>query len=91
VARRPSKHTRGVRPLSPGLAAATETSVTGDSWVVRSVSGAAAQKIYRCPGCQQEIARGVPHLVVWPAEPGLITRSGVEERRHWHTACWRRR
>jgi len=55
-------------------------------WVVRQVPGAAAAKLYRCPGCDQEIQPGTAHLVVWPAEtPGLA------ERRHWHNACWQRR
>lgn len=54
-------------------------------WYVRGVTGAAVDRVYRCPGCDQEI-RGVPHLVSWPAWPG-----GENERRHWHTACWRNR
>jgi len=55
-------------------------------WVVRQVPGAATVKVYRCPGCDQEIRPGTAHLVVWPAEtPGLA------ERRHWHNACWQRR
>ncbi|MGE5288516.1 MAG: hypothetical protein ACM3ML_15220 [Micromonosporaceae bacterium] len=36
-------------------------------WVVRPVSGAAAAKTYRCPGCDQEIPPGTPHVVAWPA------------------------
>jgi hypothetical protein len=55
-------------------------------WVVRSVPGAAATKQYRCPGCDQEIWPGTPHVVVWPAET-----PGPMERRHWHNACWQRR
>ncbi len=55
-------------------------------WIVRPVPGAAATKLYRCPGCDQEIRPGTGHVVVWPAEtPGLA------ERRHWHNACWQRR
>lgn len=92
MARRPSKHTRPARPLSPGLGAEVETSPrTDERWVVRTVPGAAATKPYRCPGCGQAIAPGLAHLVTWPAEPGLLGGGGVEERRHWHTACWRRR
>jgi hypothetical protein len=60
-------------------------------WIVRSVAGATATKQYRCPGCQQVISPGVPHVVVWPSIPSLLSESGVEERRHWHTACWQRR
>jgi hypothetical protein len=63
----------------------TETWPDGD-WVVRQVPGAAAAKVYRCPGCDQEIRPGTAHVVVWPAET-----PGLSERRHWHTTCWQRR
>ncbi|GLZ48006.1 hypothetical protein Acsp06_41910 [Actinomycetospora sp. NBRC 106375] len=56
-----------------------------DGWMVRSISGTAATKTYRCPGCQQEIPPGTSHVVAWPADE-------VQEdtdRRHWHTGCWR--
>lgn len=52
-------------------------------WTVRPVSGQAAAKSYRCPGCDHPIAPGQPHVVAWP--PGEL-----DARRHWHTACWRR-
>ena len=55
-------------------------------WVVRQVPGGAATKTYRCPGCDQEILPGVPHVVVWPAQG-----PGPAERRHWHNSCWQRR
>lgn len=51
------------------------------------VSGANATKAYRCPGCDQEIPAGMPHLVAWPAS-GL---GGAEDRRHWHRPCWEAR
>ncbi|MFE3525842.1 ATP/GTP-binding protein [Streptomyces sp. NPDC059161] len=55
----------------------------GEQWSVRHVAGAsAAGKRYRCPGCDQEIPSGAPHLVAWPEY------AGVDERRHWHKACW---
>ncbi|MGW2818482.1 ATP/GTP-binding protein [Streptomyces sp. NPDC001415] len=55
----------------------------GEEWSVRHVAGAsAAGKRYRCPGCDQEIPSGAPHLVAWPEY------AGVDERRHWHKACW---
>jgi len=84
---RPSKHRREHRPLSSTVAA---TERRDGRWLVRSVPGAAALKTYRCPGCQQPIAPGTPHLVVWPAERGLAGTGTVEERRHWHTGCWHR-
>ncbi|MDX2559284.1 ATP/GTP-binding protein [Streptomyces sp. TX20-6-3] len=55
----------------------------GEEWYVRLVAGASAPgKRYRCPGCDQEIPGGAPHVVAWP-EYG-----GVDDRRHWHKACW---
>jgi len=55
-----------------------------EEWVVRPVAGAYAVKEYRCPGCDHEIKPGTPHVVAWRAD-------ATEERRHWHTPCWRRR
>ncbi len=62
----------------------------GRQWRVRQIPGSAAGKIYRCPGCNQEIRPGVTHLVAWQVE-GLPVFTGEGERRHWHTACWRAR
>jgi hypothetical protein len=55
----------------------------GESYVVRSVSASGAVKAYRCPGCDQELRPGVPHLVVWPEHD-----DDAGDRRHWHTPCW---
>lgn len=55
----------------------------GEDWSVRHVAGAASVgKTYRCPGCDQTISSGVPHVVAWPEH------TGVDDRRHWHKACW---
>ncbi len=58
-------------------------------WVVRHVSGSASGRAYRCPGCQQEVPAGTPHVVAWPAD--AVVGEGLEQRRHWHTSCWRSR
>jgi hypothetical protein len=51
---------------------------------LRQIQPFAATKEYRCPGCNQEIAIGVGHVVIVPfSDPGA--------RRHWHRACWARR
>lgn len=63
-----------------------EEHADGD-WVVRRVTGSAATKTYRCPGCDQEIRPATPHVVAYPAD-GL---GGLEDRRHWHTPCWQAR
>jgi hypothetical protein len=73
-----------------------EEAADGD-WVVRTLSGAAATKAYRCPGCDQEVRAGTPHVVTWPAYPRdsdldpWDTESAADQRRHWHTVCWRER
>jgi hypothetical protein len=72
------------RPL--GGRGAVQSHVDGD-WHVRAITGSAATKAYRCPGCQQEILPGTAHLVAWRAD----THDGEEHRRHWHTPCWNAR
>ncbi len=52
-----------------------------EEWQMRPVTGSTG-KTYRCPGCDQEIPPGVGHVVAWPQH------SGIDERRHWHRACW---
>ncbi|MEU9831110.1 ATP/GTP-binding protein [Streptosporangium sp. NPDC048047] len=75
------------RPVGTFVAGVDQVEEWPDGdWHVRRVTGAGTDKTYRCPGCDQEIRSGVPHLVSWPAWTG-----GEEERRHWHTACWRHR
>ena len=51
-------------------------------YVVKRVPGFQARKGYRCPACHGDIAPGVGHVVAWPD-------AQAEERRHWHTHCWR--
>ncbi|WP_312860878.1 hypothetical protein [Amycolatopsis endophytica] len=63
-----------------------ESGTDGD-WLVRSVPGSQATKVYRCPGCDHEIQPGVPHVVAWPADE----LGSVSDRRHWHRACWQAR
>ena len=56
---------------------------SGEEYAVRTVTGAAAAKAYRCPGCDQQIPPGRPHVVVWPALDAVAA-----DRRHWHSGCW---
>ena len=56
----------------------------GVEYVARRVTGAASTKPYRCPGCDHEIRPATPHVVAWPT-------ASLDDRRHWHSACWDRR
>jgi hypothetical protein len=62
----------------------------GQEYVVRKVTGSAATKPYRCPGCHQVIRPATPHTVAWPVLPSTFssTATGLDERRHWHNGCW---
>jgi hypothetical protein len=60
----------------------------GEEYVVRRVTGSAATKPYRCPGCDQLIRPATPHVVAWPVVASMFADSGLDERRHWHTPCW---
>ncbi|MCM3555010.1 hypothetical protein M3697_07820 [Janibacter melonis] len=59
----------------------------GRAWLVRPLSGHSSTRTYRCPECHHEIAPGTPHVVVWPDD----ALGSVDDRRHWHTVCWRAR
>lgn len=60
-------------------------------WVVQNITGAASTKMYRCPGCDQEIRPATPHVVAWPFDNGASDDDRLQERRHWHTPCWNAR
>jgi hypothetical protein len=78
----PRKNRRAPEEVLPARSPRT----AGADWAhaagfdVREVSG---DKAYRCPGCDHVIKAGVRHLVVVPTDD-------PDERRHWHTECWRR-
>ncbi|MEV1240663.1 ATP/GTP-binding protein [Nonomuraea sp. NPDC050022] len=83
---RRARRRESARPLGlPGGMERVEEWPDGD-WKVRMLTGSSSTKDYRCPGCDQEIRGGQPHLVAWPSWSG-----GDDERRHWHPACWRKR
>ena len=69
--------------------ARAEGRADGTRWNVRPVSG--SDKAYRCPGCDQLIEPGTPHVVAWSADHLLGADAAMADRRHWHDACWRAR
>ncbi|MGV9680239.1 ATP/GTP-binding protein [Nocardia sp. NPDC003482] len=80
----PARSSRDPRPLGD-VFGRTEPGPDGDDYIVRTIPGTRATKTYRCPGCDHEIPPGTPHLVAWRAH------NGEEDRRHWHTGCWKGR
>lgn len=67
----------------------TDRRADGSEWRVRSVGG--GEKPYRCPGCDQLIAAGTAHVVVWASEGILGEEAAIADRRHWHSSCWQER
>lgn len=64
-----------------------EVEFQGQALAARQVRGNDSGRSYLCPGCQQDVAAATPHTVAWPT----ASMHGVENRRHWHTACWQAR
>lgn len=81
--RRPREHRR-LASLPPTRR--IETGPDGYDYEVRTVAASRAVKVYRCPGCDHEIRVATAHVVVLPIDVG-----DIEDRRHWHTACWANR
>ena len=83
--RRKSEEPRGGDPARAAGNEVVESGPDGD-WRVRSIRGSSSTKVYRCPGCDQEIRPATPHIVAWPDGDQDATH-----RRHWHKACWTKR
>ncbi|OBG46318.1 hypothetical protein A5669_06675 [Mycolicibacterium fortuitum] len=81
--RRPREHRR-LAPLPSSRR--IETGPDSYDYEVRTVAASRAVKVYRCPGCDHEIRVATAHVVVLPIDVG-----DVDDRRHWHTACWANR
>lgn len=86
--RRQDKHARPRREL--GAHHPTAVTRADGEWLVRGVAQGRSDKAYRCPGCNQLIPPGQAHVVVWPRIASLRSGSAIDERRHWHAACWDR-
>src|SRR5699024_5956973 len=85
--KRRGRNARPCAPLRVDGFARVEPGPDGTDYHVRPVAAAHAVKRYRCPGCDHEIAPAVAHVVAWPTDEF----GGADERRHWHTGCWRSR
>ncbi len=79
------------RPNGPPLDVSRVVDKYDGQWHVRPVTGAASTRVYTCPGCNRPIPIATPHVVVWPVEKALLSADALDERRHWHTACWDRK
>jgi hypothetical protein len=80
---------QNARTVTGGTWLERTESYGGEEWKVRAVAGDSG-KFYRCPGCDQEIPPRVGHIVAWPAL-SIGAAGGVDDRRHWHRACWANR
>ena len=81
---RPGKGTGAGLPPSLQRGGVSEVRYAGQVWSVRQVRANDSGRVYRCPGCQQEVGAGTPHTVVWP----VGSMQELDNRRHWHTVCW---
>ena len=92
MARRNNRRTDGAaeRPESGGGIRRVVEMPDGE-WVVQNITGSASTKMYRCPGCDQEIRPATPHIVAWPFDTGGADDNRLQDRRHWHTPCWNAR
>jgi hypothetical protein len=81
--KRPSKWSRPARPLGTEAGGERGESWRGVDYRVRAVAGNGSGGPYRCPGCDQALAAGTPHVVAWPADD-----PEAADRRHWHASCW---
>jgi hypothetical protein len=61
----------------------------GAAFTVQPISEGQAQKVYRCPGCGNDVEVGVAHLVIWRADGVLGDAADLAARRHWHEHCWK--
>ena len=84
---------RAARPSQRPLRPAAERIVDkrDGQWFVRPITGRDVGQDLHLPGMPAAITPATPHMVVWPVEKALLTADAIDERRHWHTACWTRR
>ncbi|MEY3407490.1 MAG: hypothetical protein RL038_551, partial [Actinomycetota bacterium] len=54
-------------------------SVAGEDWVMQPITGSASTKVYRCPGCNQEIRPATPHVVAWPYDDHTNADARVQD------------
>lgn len=87
--RRSSKRQKPYVPLDEVKARGgtrLESGPGGYEYTVRQVRN---NKSYTCPGCGQSIPPNTPHVVAWTHEHLFGSQVGLEERRHWHSTCWK--
>lgn len=64
------------------------TSRRGNEWTVQHVKS--SERTFTCPGCNQVIVVGTPHVVAWVNDSIFGAQAGLADRRHWHGGCWDR-
>lgn len=91
TSRRSRRHATEHRPLDVTRARGGSDVEEGadGTWNVRRVRS--SDKTYTCPGCRQAVPTGTEHVVAWRADDWFGAQAAVDDRRHWHTSCWRAR
>lgn len=90
--RRSKKYSREVKPLNVEAAMGGihyEEGRDGTQYKVHHVTR--GTKSYLCPGCNGVILPGESHEVAWTEDTLFGVEYGQEQRRHWHTSCWKHR
>jgi hypothetical protein len=79
------------KPISDGaiygFSARVETKRGVEYQVRRTLRG---QCEYKCPHCNGVIPVGATSITVIETDHFFGPNAAVEDRRHWHDACWRR-
>lgn len=91
AARRPKRRAQPYVPLDVDRlmqGAARVERRAGAEWHVQPMAPRSAVKDYVCPGCGGTVVQGTAHVVVWRAD-SIFGDRAIEDRRHWHTGCWR--
>jgi len=58
-------------------------------WHVQPVPAKQGAKTYICPGCSLNVTPGTAHIVAWRGDGVLGDAADMDNRRHWHTHCWK--
>ncbi len=85
--RRVSEKNREINEAVIFGGARTEVKRNVQYQVRRTLSG---RSVYKCPGCNNSIPAGATSVTVIELNHFLGQNVALDDRRHWHNACWKR-